>query len=65
MDRYSKIVLTLIAAGLWAIVVQHIIAPSVADAQGGIQHVVICNIDNTHCAAVAGDDTRRTDYNGA
>jgi hypothetical protein len=53
-DRYTKIVLTVIAAGLVGLLVQNAITPSIA--QGTIQRVVICNITGDQCANVVKDE---------
>jgi hypothetical protein len=49
-DRYTKIVLTVIAAALVGLIVQNSIAPS--NAQGGVQRVAICNLTGDQCAQV-------------
>jgi hypothetical protein len=54
-DRYTKIVLTVIAAALVGLLVQNSISPSVA--QGGVQRVAICTIDGGKCASVYQDET--------
>lgn len=53
-DRYTKIVLTVIAAALVGLLVQNAISPSVA--QGTIQRVAICNITGDQCANVFQDE---------
>ena len=51
-DRYSKIVLTVIAIALVCIVVQN--AVTSLNAQTGVQRVAICDPQEPgHCAAVA------------
>lgn len=49
-DRYTKIVLTVIAVCLLKIAFGDLIAP--AEAQGQIQKVSICNPDGSLCASV-------------
>lgn len=52
-DRYTKAVLTIIAAALVAIAVQNLVGP--VGAQGVVQRVVLCDArDNSRCATVAG-----------
>ena len=51
IDRYTKTILTVIAAALVALAVQNAL-PS-ARAAGGVQKVVICNKDGTRCADVS------------
>jgi hypothetical protein len=51
IDRYSKAVLTIIAAALVAIVAQNTIGP--LNAQSGVQRVVICDPrDPGRCASL-------------
>ena len=49
-DRYTKIVLTVIAAALVGLLVQNAITPSIA--MGDVQRVAICSIDGAKCASV-------------
>lgn len=56
IDRYTKIVLTIIAASLVALVAQNAMKPAIA--QTGtlpLQKVVLCDFDN-HCAGVGHTD---------
>ena len=52
MDRYTKSVLTVIAAALCALVAQNAVGP--AQSQQGPQPVVICSADGINCADVVG-----------
>lgn len=49
-DRYTKIVLTVIAVCLLKIAFSDLIAP--AEAQGGVQRVAICDKSGSDCASV-------------
>lgn len=49
-DRYTKIVLTVIAAALVGLLVQNSISPT--NAQGGVQRVAVCTVDGAKCASV-------------
>jgi hypothetical protein len=53
MDKYSKAVLTVIAAALCAIVAQNAVSP--AQSQAGLQRVVICDVRGQNCAGVVAD----------
>jgi glycine cleavage system aminomethyltransferase T len=50
MDKYTKIVLTVIATCLVALVIQNTITN--AHATGGVQKVAVCNENGTVCADV-------------
>jgi hypothetical protein len=61
-DRYTKIMLTIIAAALVGIVVQN--AVSTVGAQAGVQRVVICDShDTSNCARVAERGSGSASYN--
>lgn len=49
-DRYTKIILTVIAVCLLKIAFSDLIAP--AEAQGGVQRVAICDLTGSPCASV-------------
>jgi hypothetical protein len=49
-DRYTKIVLTVIAVCLLKIAFADLISP--AEAQGGVQRVAICDRNGSDCASV-------------
>ena len=53
VDRYTKVVLTAIAAGIFAIVAQNAVTPSHAQSDQ-IQRVAICDIRSSACASVSG-----------
>jgi hypothetical protein len=56
MDRYTKVVLTVIAAALSAIVFQNSGAiPAIAQGNQQPVKVVICNYDGTKCATTSGN----------
>ena len=62
VDRYTKLVLTVIAAALALLAVTQVVslfAPSAAVAKGGspVQRIVICNEQGEYCASV--DETGR------
>jgi len=52
-DRYTKVVLTIIAVSLAAIALQHTI-PSAFAQSSGITKVAICDLKFDNCAAVVG-----------
>lgn len=56
MDRYTKAVLTVIAAALCALVAQNAAGPSQAQ-QSPVQLVAICSLDGNNCAGVVGEGT--------
>ena len=55
MDRYTKVVLTVIAAALCVLAVQNVIHP--AQSQASLQRVAICDVDGTNCVGVWGSGT--------
>jgi hypothetical protein len=56
VDRYTKTVLTIIAAALCTLVVQNAVPISHAQqgttAGGAVQRVALCDVSGTRCAAV-------------
>lgn len=51
VDRYTKTVLTIIAAALVGLLTQNAIKPS--QAQSGVQKVAICQLEGQGCASLA------------
>lgn len=53
IDRYSKAILTIIAAALVAMAAENLVRPSVA--QTGVSKVAICELDGRNCAGTFPD----------
>ncbi len=49
-DRYTEVVLTVIATALVGLLAQNAVRP--VTAQGGIMRVAVCSEDGSRCAAV-------------
>jgi hypothetical protein len=54
MDRYTKVVLTMIALGLWALFLQNAVWPSMAQKNPPLQRVALCDVAGWNCVKVFG-----------
>jgi hypothetical protein len=54
MDRYTKLVLTIIALGLWALLLENAVWPSVAQLNPPLQRVALCDTTGYNCVKVLG-----------